>query len=70
MASSVLFDEDYIRESIIYPNAKIAAGFPAAMPSFKGQLSEEQILDLIAYIKSLSSNATPPDKGANEHRLH
>ncbi len=62
--SSVLFDEDYIRESIIYPNAKIAEGFPAAMPSFKGQLSEEQILDLIAYIKSLSSNATPPDKGA------
>jgi cytochrome c oxidase subunit II len=56
---SVLFDEDYIRESILEPNAKIAAGFPAAMPTFKGQLNEEQIFDLIAYIKSLSPGYKP-----------
>jgi cytochrome c oxidase subunit 2 len=52
----VLFDEAYIRESVLFPNAKIAAGFPAVMPTFRGQLSEEQILALIAYIKSLSPN--------------
>jgi cytochrome c oxidase subunit 2 len=57
----VLFDEQYIRESVLEPNAKVVAGFPAAMPSFKGQLSEDQIMDLIAYIKSLSPAATPAD---------
>ena len=54
--SRVKFDESYIRESIINPNAKIVKGYPPVMPTFRGQLSEEQILDLIAYIKSL----TPP----------
>jgi len=48
------FDEIYIRESVLDPNAKVAAGFEPIMPSFKGQLNEEQILDLMAYIKSLS----------------
>jgi cytochrome c oxidase subunit 2 len=52
----VLFDEAYIRESILYPKAKVAAGFPPVMPTFRGQLTEEQILALIAYIKSLSPN--------------
>jgi cytochrome c oxidase subunit 2 len=50
----VKFDENYIRESIINPNAKIVKGFPAVMPAYRGQLSEEQILDLIAYIRSLT----------------
>jgi cytochrome c oxidase subunit II len=62
--SKALFDESYIRESILYPNAKIAAGFPAAMPTFKGQLNEEQISDLIAYIKSLSPGAPLPEARA------
>jgi cytochrome c oxidase subunit II len=56
---SVLFDEAYIRESILDPRAKIAKGFPPVMPTFRGQLSEEQILALIAYIKSL----TPTPEG-------
>jgi cytochrome c oxidase subunit 2 len=51
--SSVIADDDYIRESIVAPRAKIVAGYPALMPTFKGQLSEEQIMDLIAYIKTL-----------------
>jgi cytochrome c oxidase subunit 2 len=51
---SVLFDEAYIRESILDPKAKIAAGYPPVMPTFQGQVTEEQILALIAYIKSLS----------------
>jgi cytochrome c oxidase subunit II len=50
----VLFDESYVRESVLDPNAKIAKGFPPLMPSFRGQVSEEQMLDLIAYIKSIA----------------
>ena len=50
----VTADEAYIRESIINPQAQLVAGFQPIMPTFKGQLSEEQILQLIAYIKSLS----------------
>ena len=52
--STVKFDESYIRESVINPNAKIVAGYQPVMPTFRGQISEEQILELIAYIKSLS----------------
>ncbi len=52
--NKVKFDETYIRESILDPNAKIVKGYPAVMPTFRGQLSEEQILDLIAYIRSLT----------------
>ena len=52
------FDEAYIRESIINPNAKIVKGYPPVMPTYRGQISEEQILDLIAYIRSLT-----PEKG-------
>jgi cytochrome c oxidase subunit 2 len=46
-------DESYIRESILNPQAKIVAGFQAIMPTFQGQISEEGLLQLIAYIKSL-----------------
>jgi cytochrome c oxidase subunit II len=53
--SIVVADDDYIRESIVAPRAKIVAGYPAIMPTFKGQLSEEQIMDLIAYIKTLGN---------------
>ncbi len=48
------FDEPYIRESIIAPNAKVVKGYSPLMPSYRGQISEEQILDLIAYIRSLT----------------
>jgi cytochrome c oxidase subunit 2 len=51
--STVKVDEDYLRESILAPAAKIVKGFAPVMPTFKGQLNEEQILQLIAYIKSL-----------------
>jgi cytochrome c oxidase subunit 2 len=55
--SRVRFDEVYIRESIITPNAKIVAGYQPLMPTYRGQISEEQILQIIAYIRSL----TPPE---------
>jgi len=46
-------DESYIRESILNPQAKIVMGFQPIMPTFQGQISEEGLLQLIAYIKSL-----------------
>ena len=55
--SSVKVDEAYLRESILNPRARIVAEYEAIMPSFQGQLSEEQVLQLISYLKSLG----PPD---------
>lgn len=52
---TVIADENYIRESIVNPNAKIVEGYQPIMPSFQGQVSEEQILDLINYIRSLGT---------------
>ena len=51
--SKVIVDEGYIRESVLNPRAKIAAGFQPIMPTFQGQVSEEQLLQLVAYIKSI-----------------
>ncbi len=52
---TVIADDAYIRESILIPGAKIHAGYQNQMPSYQGQVSEEQIIQLIAYIKSLST---------------
>ena len=57
--SVVTADDTYIRESILQPNAKIVAGYQPVMPSFQGQLTEEQILNLTAYIRSLASQPVP-----------
>jgi cytochrome c oxidase subunit II len=54
----VLFDEDYIRGQLMDPAARRVAGFAPDMPLFKGQITEEQIIDLIAYVKSLTPGAT------------
>jgi len=51
-------DEAYIRESILNPQAKIVTGFGPIMPSFQGQVNEEQLLQLVAYMKSLSTPKT------------
>lgn len=50
---SVVADETYIRESILKPAVKIVAGYEPTMPGFQGQLTEENILELIQYIKTL-----------------
>ena len=52
--TTVVADEAYVRESVLYPSAKIVQGYKPIMPTFKGQVTEEQLLQLIAYIKSLS----------------
>ncbi len=46
-------DENYVRESILEPSKKIVEGFPDRMPTFQGQLTDQQITNIIAYIKSL-----------------
>lgn len=51
--SSTAVDENYVKESILNPTAKVVAGYPPVMPSFKGQLKDEQIDALIAYMKTL-----------------
>jgi cytochrome c oxidase subunit 2 len=55
--STVKVDDDYLRESILAPQAKLVKGFAPVMPTFKGQMTEEQVMQLIAYIKSLGSTA-------------
>jgi cytochrome c oxidase subunit 2 len=51
--TQVKLDENYIRESLMYPQAKARPGFPPSMPSFEGQLKPQEIEGIIAYIKSL-----------------
>jgi cytochrome c oxidase subunit 2 len=46
-------DENYVRESILNPGAKIVSGFKPVMPTFQGMVSEEQLAALVAYVKSL-----------------
>lgn len=53
----VVADEAYLRESILSPSAKIVAGFQPLMPTFQGLVSEEQLLALIEYVKSLKGLA-------------
>jgi len=51
---TVTADDNYVRESILTPGAKVVAGFKPIMPSFNGIVNEEQLLSLIAYVKSIS----------------
>ena len=51
---SVPADEAYLRESILYPAAKVTSGYQPVMPAFQGIVTEEQLLALIEYEKSLS----------------
>jgi cytochrome c oxidase subunit 2 len=54
--STVKADEGYIRESILRPEAKIVAGYQPSMPTFQGLVTEEGVLQLIEYVKSLGPN--------------
>jgi cytochrome c oxidase subunit 2 len=53
---TVIVDEAYIRESILTPGAKVTAGFQPIMPTFQGLVSEEGLLQLIEYVKSLKTD--------------
>lgn len=64
-------DDTYLHESIVEPAAKIVEGYGPIMPSFRGQLSEEQIFDLIEYIKSVGAaqvNPGPTTQPVNAYR--
>ncbi len=53
VGGTVKMDENYVRESILYPAKKARPGYPNSMPSFEGQLKDKELTGLIAYIKSL-----------------
>ena len=52
----VTADENYVRESILAPGAKVVSGFKPIMPVFQGLVSEEQLNGLVAYVKSLNQS--------------
>ncbi len=64
--AAVVADDDYLRESILYPRAKVVAGYEPLMPLYQGLISEEQVLQLVRYIKSLAPE--PDREGAGELR--
>ncbi len=51
----VTADTRYIRDSILLPKSQIAAGYEAVMPSYQDQISEEELLKILEYIKSLGA---------------
>lgn len=55
---TVIADDNYIRNSILNPASQVVEGFQPIMPTFKGQVTEEQLNALVAYIKSLTPGAS------------
>lgn len=53
---TVVVDEAYLREAILMPGAKVTAGFQPTMPTFQGLVSEEGLLELIEYVKSMKGS--------------
>jgi len=52
-------DQEYLRRSILKPKDQVVAGYKPIMPSYQGQVTEEEILQLIAFIRSLKRGTTP-----------
>ena len=67
---TVVADDTYLRESILNPQAAVVAGYQPIMPTFKGQVSEEALLQLMTYIKSLQAPATAPADAAEPGKTH
>lgn len=63
---TVLADENYLIESILEPNRKIVAGYQPIMPTYQGQLSAEELNQLVAYIKSLGEQSTLRASGVDD----
>jgi cytochrome c oxidase subunit 2 len=57
---TLVADETYVRESIVAPAARIVEGYQPIMPTFQGLVSEEQLLQLVAYIQSLKAPGAQP----------
>ena len=56
---TVPIDEAYVRESILMPQAKVVDGYQPLMPTFQGLVSEESVMALVEYVKSLRNQDTP-----------
>jgi len=56
---TVTADEAYLRDSILLPQKDVVAGFSPVMPSFQGTVSDDDMVKLIAYLKSLSAETRP-----------
>ena len=59
----VIADEQYVRDSILYPAHDVAAGYAPIMPTFAGQVSETDLLALVAYVKSIGTAAPSQEAG-------
>jgi cytochrome c oxidase subunit 2 len=55
--SIVIADDRYLRDSVLQPSRQIVAGYQPVMPSFSGQIGEEDLVRLLAYLKSLAAEA-------------
>jgi cytochrome c oxidase subunit 2 len=53
---TITADDNYLRESIMMAPVKIVAGYQPVMPVFQGQISEERVMQIIAYIKTLKAS--------------
>lgn len=60
---TITADDNYVRESILSPQAKIVAGYGPIMPTFAGQINEENLIALVAFVKSKAGEK--PAAGAN-----
>jgi cytochrome c oxidase subunit II len=58
----VLADESYIRDSILLPQKDVVAGYAPVMPPFQGRISEEELMQIIAYIRFLGEEGPEPRK--------
>lgn len=63
---SLVADENYVRESILYPKAKVVEGYQPAMPSYKGQLSEDDLYCIVEYLKTVTAYKPSPTAGAGD----
>jgi cytochrome c oxidase subunit 2 len=57
--SVVTADDQYLRDSILQPAKQISAGYDNIMPSFSGHLTEDEIMELIAYVKAIGKQEPP-----------
>jgi cytochrome c oxidase subunit 2 len=57
--TTVIADETYLRDSILLPNKQVVGGYEPVMPTFQGQLDEEEVFQIVAYLKSLKNHPLP-----------
>lgn len=61
--SSKVADENYVRESVLNPGARVVAGYQNVMPTFQGKLTDKEITAIIEYLKTLSDHPTGEGSG-------